>query len=221
MVDPPNPPCGPRELLDTFGSIDIYVFDQLLRGRIRPDMRLLDAGCGSGRNVAYLLRCGADVFGVDADPGQIERIRALAGQLAPHLPSGNFQVARLTDLPYPTDQFDVVLASAVLHFASGADEFLGMVSELWRVLRPGGTFFARLASSIGIEREVIPLGDRRHRVPDGSERFLVDEVFLQSVSADLGATQLDPLKTTVVQGMRSMTTWVLAKGHAGTGDRPG
>ncbi|NNF27153.1 MAG: class I SAM-dependent methyltransferase [Gemmatimonadetes bacterium] len=174
-------------------------------------MRLLDAGCGSGRNVEYLLRCGADVFGVDADPEQVERTRGLAARLAPSLPREHFTVASLTDLPYADEHFDVVLCSAVLHFASGIDEFRGMVSELWRVLLRGGIFFARLASSIGIEDDVRWIEDRRYRLPDGSDRFLVDEAFLQAISADLGARQLDPLKTTVVQGMRSMTTWVLTK----------
>ena len=42
-----------------FGAIDVYLFDQLLRGAIRPGMRVLDAGCGSGRNLVYLLREGS------------------------------------------------------------------------------------------------------------------------------------------------------------------
>jgi len=208
-----NPPCGSEELVGVFGRIDIYVFDQLLRGRIRPDMRLLDAGCGSGRNVEYLLRCGADVFGVDADPRQVERTRELASRIAPGIPPQNFAVASLTDLSYPAGHFDAVLCNAVLHFASSIAEFQRMVSELWRVLAPGGIFFARLASSIGMEEDVVLLEERWHRLPDKSERFLVDEAFLQVVGAELGAKQLDPLKTTVVQGMRSMTTWVLEKGH--------
>ncbi len=36
-------------LSEEFGAIDIYLFDQLLRGRIRPGMRIFDAGCGYGR----------------------------------------------------------------------------------------------------------------------------------------------------------------------------
>ena len=207
-----RPPCGPEDLLRTFGRIDIYVFDQLLRGRLRPEMRLLDAGCGSGRNIEYLLRCGASVFGVDADPAQVERTRELASRIAPHLPPDNFTVATLTGLPYASDHFDGVICSAVLHFAQDVDEFRGMVSELWRVLRPGGVLFTRLASSIGIEDDIIQLEGRRHRLPDGTDRFLVDEAFLQEVSTELGALQIDPLKTTLVQGLRAMTTWVLEKG---------
>ena len=40
-------------LQDEFGNIDIYLFDQLLRARLRPGMRVLDAGCGGGRNLVY------------------------------------------------------------------------------------------------------------------------------------------------------------------------
>jgi tellurite methyltransferase len=58
---------------------------------------------------------------------------------------------------------------------------------------------------------VTPIRDRWHRMPDGSDRFLVDEEYLLRMTSDLGAEQLDPLKTTVVQNMRAMTTWVLRK----------
>lgn len=208
---PPNPPCGSAELLAMFGHIDIYVFDQLLRGRISPAMCVLDAGCGGGRNSEYLMRCGAEVFGVDADAAQVERIRTLAAHVAPHLPATNFVTGRIADLPFRDGRFDAVICSAVLHFAENPRAFESMVAEMWRVLAPDGVFFARLASTIGIEARVAHLRDRWHRLPDGSERFLVDETYLMGLTAGLGAELLDPLKTTVVQDMRSMTTWVLRK----------
>lgn len=208
-------PCGRDELLAHFGQIDIYVFDQLLRGRITPGMRLLDAGCGGGRNSQYLMRCGADVFGVDADPSQIDRIQAVAADVAPNLPAGNFSVARLAELPFSDGYFGAVICSAVLHFAEDEPEFEDMVTEMWRVLGSGGVFFARLASTIGIEDQVRRLEDRRHRLPDGSDRFLVDEDYLLRITSHLGGDLLDPIKTTVVQDLRAMTTWVLGKGRGG------
>ena len=208
---PPEPPRGSDDLLAEFGQIDIYVFDQLLRGRITSSMRVLDAGCGAGRNSEYLMRCGTEIYGVDSDPNQVERIRDVASKAAPGMSREHFRIARLDDLPYPDAHFDAVICNAVLHFSNDAEEFENAVSEMWRVLRPGGVFFARLASTIGVEGRVTHLRDRWYHLPDGSDRFLVDEKYLLDISSELGAQQLDPLKTTVVQDMRSMTTWVLRK----------
>ena len=206
-----DPLRGSGKLLAEFGQIDIYVFDQLLRGQITSSMRVLDAGCGAGRNSEYLMRCGAEIYGVDSDPNQIDRIRGVAAKAAPSLSSEHFRVARLDDLPFPDAYFDAVICSAVLHFSNDTTEFENAVSEMWRVLRSRGVFFARLASTIGIEGKVTKLRDRWYHLPDGSDRFLVDETYLLDISASLGAEQLDPLKTTVVQDARSMTTWVLRK----------
>ncbi|MEM7415669.1 MAG: class I SAM-dependent methyltransferase [Gemmatimonadota bacterium] len=200
-----------QELRAEFGRIDIYVFDQLLRGHLGTEDRVLDAGCGGGRNSVYLMRRGAEVFGVDVDPEQIQRIRRLKAHVAPGLPDENFLVSDLASLVFPDGFFDAVVCSAVLHFAADETAFESMVAEMFRVLRPGGLFFARLASTIGLEGGAVPLDGRWHQLPDGSERFLVDEAYLLRTTAELGAEWVDPLKTTVVQGMRSMTTWVLRK----------
>ncbi len=208
---PSDSRCRPEHLPAEFGRIDIYVFDQLLRGRITADMRVLDAGCGGGRNSEYLMRSGAEVFGVDAESGQVDRVRALAAEVAPNLPPANFSAARLTELPFPDAYFGAVICNAVLHFAKDAAEFDAALTEIWRVLKPGGVFFSRLASTIGVESRVTNLHDRWYRLPDGTDRFLVDEEYLLRAAANLGAKQLDPIKTTLVQNMRAMTTWVLEK----------
>lgn len=205
----PAPPSG--ELRRQLGEIDIYLFDQLLRGRFDSRRRILDAGCGAGRNLVYFLRSGMEVFGVDRDPGAIARVRALASELAPALPPESFVAGELDHLPWPDEHMDAVLCSAVLHFARDERHFGGMLQEMWRVLRPGGLFFARLASVIGLEAPVVLDGNRRARLPDGSERFVVDEDLLTQWSARLGAAVLDPIKTTNVQNQRCMTTWVLQK----------
>lgn len=84
-----------------------------------------------------------------------------------------------------------------------------MVVELWRVLRPGGLLFTRLGSRIGMEFE--PASDGRFVMRDGSEWFLVDEEMLMDLTEGLNAVLVDPLKTTIVQDFRCMTTWVLRK----------
>ncbi len=198
-------------LHEQFGQIDIYVFDQLLRGRIAPGMRVLDAGCGDGRNLVYLLRAGYEVFAADADRGSIASVRRMATRLAPDLPTDNFRVEPVEQMTFPDAFADVVLSNAVLHFARDDAHFDLMVRGTWRVLKPGGTLICRLASSIGMEDRVQPIAGRRCRLPDGSERYLVDAKLLGGLTHDLGGELLDPLKTTVVQNQRCMTTWVVRK----------
>lgn len=193
-------------LKEQFGEIDIYLFDQLLRGRIAPGMRIFDAGCGSGRNLVYFFKQGYEVFGVDADPRAVESVRRMS-----LLPADNFRAENLEQMSFPADFADVVLSSAVLHFARDDDHFLAMLRGTWKVLKPGGLFFCRLASSIGMEHQARRIAGRRFLLPDGSERYLVDEALLMRLTEELGGQMLDPLKTTVVQNQRSMTTWVVRK----------
>ena len=196
-----------------FGEIDIYLFDQLLRGRITSRDRVFDAGCGSGRNLVYLLRSGCEVFGVDADGDAIREVRMLAAHLAPALPADNFRAEPIEHTTFPDGFATVVLCSAVLHFAKDDAQFDAMLAGAWRVLAPGGMFFCRLASTIGLESRVRKLDatSRRHRLPDGSDRYLVDEALLMDRTRTVGGRLLDPIKTTVVQDQRSMTTWVVRK----------
>ncbi len=211
-----------------------------------PGMRVLDAGCGGGRNLVYLMRSGFAVCAVDESQEAIEYVRKMAGELQTEkrlekdegfqgeelVMAGQhagcvrsqevrsqevrsqerFRVEPVEQMSWEDESFEVVLSSAVLHFARSESHWRAMINEMWRVLRPGGIFFARLASSIGIENQVQLLQGRRYRLPDGSDRFLVDEAMLLDTAAKLGAEFLDPIKTTVVQNLRAMTTIVWKKG---------
>ena len=198
-------------LIEQFGQIDIYLFDQIHRGRITPGMRILDVGCGGGRNLVYFLQQGFEVFAVDEDPEAIAGTRRLAAILAPNLSAGNFHCESIEAMSFPDAFADVVISSAVLHFARSDAHFATLLRAAWRVLAPGGLFFCRLASSIGIEHLLHPIEGRRFLLPDGSERYLVDEALLHQFATEFSAECADPLKTTVVQNQRSMTTWVLRK----------
>jgi len=223
-------------LQELFGNIDIYLFDQLLKGRVVAGMRVLDAGCGTGRNLVYLLRNGYEVFGVDESQQAIREIRKLASVLAPQLPADNFRVEPVERMSFgreansrqqtvnskevfaagpvetnAAENFDVVLSSAVLHFARDEEQWQAMVDGMWRVLTPGGLFFARLASTIGMEGKITLIEGRRYHLPDGSDRFLVDEAMLKKVTAAIGGEFIEPIKTTVVENLRAMTTWVVRK----------
>jgi SAM-dependent methyltransferase len=197
-------------LQDCFGGIDIYLFDQLLKGRISPEMKLLDAGCGAGRNLTYFFRAGFDVSGTDQSAAAIAGIQSQAAALAPNLPRENFRVEAVEEMSFDDATFDVVLSSAVLHFARDENHWREMVREMWRVLKSGGIFFARLASTIGIDGIRLIEG-RRYHLPDGSERFLVDEEMLSRETEMLGGQWLEPFKTVVVHHQRAMSNWVLRK----------
>jgi len=184
--------------LHLLAATDIYLIDQLLRGRLQPGMRILDAGCGGGRNLPYFLANGYEVFAVDQDP-------------AAQTNAVNFRCEPIEALSFPDHHFHFIIANAVLHFARDEAHFDAMLTQLWRTLKPGGILFTRLASSIGIEDQIQPLGHRRFLLPDGSERFLVDAPLLEHYTLHLNAHLLDPIKTTLVHQQRSMTTWVIAR----------
>jgi tellurite methyltransferase len=206
-----DPPVAPSEnLRGQLGEIDIYLFDQLLKGRFDRRRRILDAGCGHGRNLVYFLRNGFDVFAIDGDPTAVGVTRALATRLRPDLPVQNIRHGSLQALPWGNESMDGVISSAVLHFVADDDEFARLLTEMWRVLARGGILFARLASSIGIE-PLLPAPTGRVRLPDGSDRFVVNERMLVDWSARLGGFLIEPIKTTNVQNQRCMTTWCLEK----------
>ena len=198
-------------LQEQFGQIDIYLFDQLLKGRISRGMRIVDAGCGGGRNLIYLLREGYEVYGADMDAQSIAHVRSIAATLAPSLPASNFRVEPVENMSFEDNFADVVISNTVLHLASEDAQFEAMLQDSWRVLKPGGIFFCRVASTIGMEKQFVHIQGRRFRSPDGAERYLLDAALFDSIAERLGGEAIEPLKTTVVQNQRAMSTWVLRK----------
>lgn len=208
---PTSEPDRFTEVLELLGQIDVYLLDQIMKGRIGPGRRILDAGCGGGRNIRFLLRCGCDVWAVDRDSDAVESARRMARECGLNQIEDRYRCEPLEALSFDDASFDAVICNAVLHFADHEDHFEKMVDGLWRVLAPGGVFFARLASNIGIEKLVSAIDGRVCRLPDGTSRFLVDESFLLAQQRRLGASLLGPIKTVNVQGARCMTNWVLSK----------
>jgi SAM-dependent methyltransferase len=172
---------------------------------------VLDAGCGDGRNIRFLLDAGYDVCAVDSDPNAISEVMRLAADLNASLPPTNFRREPVEAMSFEDASMDVVLSCAVLHFAQSDEQFEGMIESIWRVLKPGGLFFCRLASNIGMEFRMVQRRGRRFLLPDGTERYLVDEAMLIDWTGRLGGVLADPLKTTIVQDQRCMTTWDVRK----------
>lgn len=200
-----------NKLQEAFGNIDIYLFDQLLKGRFDGCNKVGDIGCGYGRNLVYFLKNRFEVYGIDQNREAVVEVQRLSKALHPANPISNFRVAQVEDLPFDDDFFDLVICSAVLHFAKDTNHFDEMVRSIWRVLKPGGFVFARLASDIGIENLVIDIGNGRFHLPDGSDRFLVNQQMLLDYTRLLNGQLFEPIKTTNVQNVRCMTTWCIQK----------
>ena len=189
-------------------NTDIYLIDQVLKGRYNGGGKLLDAGCGRGRNISwFVLQPGFDIYAVDADQNAINHLL----QVYPSLKQGQAHCTPVQSLPFPAAFFDHSICSAVLHFANSNEDFLQMFFELTRVLKPGGSLFIMMASDIGIESRISPLGNGRFSLPDGTDRFLLTKQLIEQVLNSFLVTLAEPVKTTNVQDLRSMTTLVMMK----------
>ena len=192
-----------EQTYDLIGNVDIYIIDQILKGRYQAGSSILDAGCGSGRNLKWFYQNDFKIVGIDADA---ERI-AEAKQIYPNV-SENFLVGSLDRLPFGECVFDHVLCSAVLHFAQSKDHFDTMFSQLVRVLKPDGTLLIRVASDIG-------LNDKKSWVQDGVTKtagnFYVTREIISELLKMFPLKLIEPVKTTNVQDLRAMTTLVFQK----------
>ncbi len=168
-------------------------------------------GCGGGRNSYFFLKNGFEVYGVDQSPEAIASIQALAASAQNDYPLDRFQLSSIEGMSFKKDSFDIVICNAVLHFAKNDEHFDQMLRSIWQVLKPGGYFFCRLASTIGVEQQVKPLGDRRYELPSGTIWYLVDEAMLLRYTRELQGESIEYIKTTNVQNLRAMTTWCLRK----------
>ncbi len=189
------------------GHTDIYLLDQIMKGRYTPGERILDAGAGAGRNLHWFALQGFEVYGTDRDPAAVERLR----QNYPGMPAHHFQVAPVEKLPFPEAFFHHIICCAVLHFAEDEAHFAAMLGELARVLRPGGSLFLRVATDTGLADKMIPLGNGRYAMPDGTDRYLLKRPAFEVLMQQHGLRYLEPFKTVLVDELRSMTALVVGK----------
>lgn len=198
-----------QQLNKYLGNIDLYLLDQILKNKIPADAKILDAGCGEGRNLIYFLNNGYDVRGIDQNPDAIRMLQFIVGSGYPSCPKTNFQVGGLTDLPYEPEEFKYVICSAVLHFAKSEEHFWQMIKQLHRVTAVDGALFIRMTSDIGLFGHE-QLASGLHLLPDGSQRFLITETMIEGL-LEMGYSKIEPVKTVVVENQRCMTTLVLRK----------
>jgi tellurite methyltransferase len=198
----------PNGELNHIINTDIYLIDQILKGRYNAGGKLLDAGCGGGRNISwFVMQPNFDIYAIDTDQKAIHHLL----QTYPSLKHDQLYCTPVQSLPFSDLFFDHIICSTVLHFSDNKEDFMQMFSELNRVLKPGGSLFIRSASDIGIEDKILPLGDGRFSLPDGTDRFLLSKALIEQLLNTFPLALAEPVKTTNVQDMRCMTTLVMVK----------
>lgn len=203
-----------KALNHLLGNIDIYLLDQILKGRFTKEMNILDVGCGEGRNTIYFVNEGYRVFGIDPNPTAIQLARIYAKSLKPDYDLLRFQEGDAREIPFHAGAFDAVISSAVLHFSSSEEEFIQMFAEHIRVLKEGGLFFLRMCTDGGNILENSPhLGDGVYLLPDGSERFVLTQRLLNMLKETYPISFLEDPKSVLVHGQRAMGVLIMEKGY--------
>jgi len=195
-----------EKLRKDIGGIDIYILDQILKGRYAPDAIILDAGCGTGRNLKWFYDNSFSFYGVDANASSIESAKEKYPKL-----SDNFSVQNLDVLSFKNNKFDHIICSAVLHFAQNTSHFLNMFSELVRVLKPGGSLCIRMTSIESIAQFVKPISDGVYFLPDNTNRFLLTDSLLERMISTYNLSLSEPKKYVNVNNKRCMCTLILSK----------
>jgi tellurite methyltransferase len=194
-------------LQELVGNTDIYLLDQIMKGRYRQTDKILDAGCGTGRNLHWFLKEHIEIYGTDQNSIAIDELKLIN----PLFPADRFQVCPVEHLPFNNNFFDHVISSAVLHFADSISQLKAMMTEMVRVLKSGGSLFIRMTSDIGIEKNVSLIKDGVYLVPDGSTRFLLTRSLLADIHQQYPLSFAEPFKTVNVDDMRCMSTLVFQK----------
>lgn len=195
-----------EELKLQIGNIDIYLLDQILKNRYHENEIILDAGCGSGRNLKWFINNYITVFGIDANAKNIIDVKKSYPKF-----SSNFSIQNIEDLSFSTNFFNHIICNAVLHFAKNEEHFFSMFSSLISVLKPKGTLFIRMTSSFGLENKIVLIKGGKYKLPDGTNRFLLTETILNKILSKYNCSFIEPVKTVNVENIRCMTTLVLQK----------
>ena len=191
---------------EIIGSTDIYLLDQIMKGRYKMNDTILDAGCGYGRNLHWFLRNNFVLYGIDQDVHAIHDLQRRHPLIA-----NRFFPSAVEKMLFEDAQFNHIISSAVLHFAKDTAHFRQMIAEMVRVLKPSGSLFIRMTSDIGIEDKVRLVGEGVYEIPDGSRRFLLTRRLLEDLKRENELTFLEPLKTVNVDDVRCMSTVVVTR----------
>lgn len=98
--------------------------------------RILDLGCGEGRNAVFLREIGHDVYGVEVHKDIVKELRN-------RHPNIRFELGGNKSIPYPDNFFDVIVSWQALYYLdSRGDSVIDNISEMSRCIRKSGKLIA-------------------------------------------------------------------------------
>lgn len=200
-----------KQLNSELGNIDLYWLDFILKGYLPDDAKILDAGCGEGRNLTYCLKNSLDVFGIDQNPEAINFLKLIAKQYKQEDLDARFQVMKLDKILFPDSTFDIIICSAVLHFAKNITHFNMMINELTRLLKQNGKIFFRTMTDRYFPENSTELEEGVFQFQNEQVRFVVNaDVFVEDLK-NQQLKLLEPYKEIVVENRHAMGTFIFQK----------
>jgi SAM-dependent methyltransferase len=193
-----------RKLNQELGNADLLLIDQILKGRFDPKMKILDAGCGEGRNMVYFIKNGFPIYGIDQNPEMVSMSRLIARAINKDYVVENIFTASIEENPFPDKFFDVILCINVLHFARDKEHFMQMVKSQLRVLRNGGLFYIGMESGSEMEEGKKKIAINREGATE-QKRFLMNSDLLKNLLSLNLMEKSEPVWTLHLEGMVSLT----------------
>ena len=166
---------------DYDGWLDKYAF--------LPGERILDLGCGAGTDLEKLLGCSADVSAADFSESAVSLVKAHFGE---NVKTACFDMR--VGFPYPDSSFDTVVSDLSLHYFS-AEETRRIVSELSRILRPGGRLIARVHSMENLPPDAVFISPGYYRAYGYDRRYFTAD----DVRSFFSAWQIPQLENTIAR----------------------
>lgn len=140
------------------------------------DKKILDLGCGDGRNIILLNNLGMDVSAVEITDSICNAVKT---RMKEHFGIDlNIKVGRNNNIPFADNEFDYLLSAAALYYVDENDNFDINLKEALRVLKKGGILIATLPHpDTFILKGAIELGDNHFRITDDPFKLRNGNIF--------------------------------------------
>lgn len=181
----------------------------------RAKKKVLDLGCGAGRNTKMLIKLGFDTFSCDKYKKMVEETRKQIKKFN-KANSHKVLICDMSELPYQNSFFDLILCHGVFHNASSIKDFRKAVSECSRVLKPGGRLCFNFFTSKYIAEDFREINrvQKTFSTKEGLIMTLISVENFLSIAAqyDLSPqSKITEYKTKVSTGYRSVARGIFKK----------